>query len=211
MAVFIDTFLKTLLDFGLTEVLTLLMMITISYAVLTKSKIFGDATAMDSGKFTTKAKNVNMINMVLSLILGFLVFLSPFGKAIDLWFTKFFIHTLIILAVILGSYLISGLIGFNFLRPTATTDEERRKQKKFDTIILSLAAFLILLVFINAGGLQQFGVNSSNPIFGAIVNNNWSPETVSQFAGAALVIIVFVAAIGMLGFGSGIKIKRKKP
>lgn len=191
MAVFIDTFITTLRDFGMVEVLTLLMMITITYAVLVKLKLLGDADAQGE-----QGKRANSIAMVLSLILGFLVFISPIGRSIDIWFTKFFIHILIVLATVLGVYLVAGMGGYNF------------DNLKSSNWMIWTGLVIGLIVFVNAGGLGLFGIQGndegvpgSNPIPGVLFGINWTPELVSQLIGAFIVLAIFLGAIALLFFG----------
>lgn len=136
-------------EYGVFEFfLPFLLMFAIFYGLLRKAKLFGDE----------KDKQVKRINLIVAGVAAlFVMVYTPTGISLTAFFANFFTQTMVVLSSILSFALILYM-----LVPTDSLQELLSKPRYAGVLALA-AVFIVLLVFIAAGGLKIFGIDIGSP------------------------------------------------
>jgi len=175
--------------FGIFEFyLPFVLMFTIFYGLLNKSKVFGEP----------KEKQVRNINVIVSFVAALFVMVSPLGFSMTEFFGTFFTQTMVILALLLSFSLI-----FYMMVPADVMKEMFKKPSEYAMIIIPVAILLVLIIFISVGGLGIFGIKLGRPGLPTIPGLGLSSEDLVVI----VLIIVFVLVIWFITRGE----KTEKP
>ena len=138
-------------DYGIFEFyLPFVLMFAIFYGLLTKSKIFGDPS---------KEKRVMNINVIVSVVAAlFVMVYTPAGITLTAFFGTFFTQVMVILATILSFTLILYM-----LLPAGAIEEMFKNPAKYAKYIIPIAALIVLVLFVSAGGLELLGIEIGGP------------------------------------------------
>jgi hypothetical protein len=124
-------------EFGIFEFyLPFILMFTLVYAILDKSKIFGE-----------KAKRINAIVAIVSS--AFVMAYTPVGITLTQFFGAFFTGTLGIFITMLGIVMIAYILSALFAK-------EGEGMKRLATPAIIIAGILGVATFISSGGLAIF-------------------------------------------------------
>jgi hypothetical protein len=130
-------------EYGVFEFfLPFLLMFTIFYALLRKSKIFGEPN------------QVGNVNTIVALIAAlFVMIYTPAGISLTMFFSNFFTQTMVVLTTILSFTLIVYMMPIG--DPAAALSNMK--------YLIPVAGLIMLFVFIAAGGLKIFGIELGSP------------------------------------------------
>jgi hypothetical protein len=178
-------------EYGVFEFfLPFLLMFTIFYALLRKSKLFGEP----------KEKPVSNINIVVSLVAAlFVMIYTPAGVSLTVFFSNFFTQTMVVLSTILSFALILYM-----LVPTEAM-QDLFKGSAFVKILIPAAFLVVLFVFISAGGLSIFGIELEGP--GSIV---WPNLGISGEDVAFVIMLLGFLAVVLYLSKEGVGKKEKR-
>jgi hypothetical protein len=136
-------------EYGVFEFfLPFLLMFAIFYGLLRKAKLFGDEND----------KQVKKINLIVAGVAAlFVMVYTPTGISLTAFFANFFTQTMVVLSSILSFALILYM-----LVPTDAL-QGLLSSPRYAGILALAAVFIVLLVFVAAGGLKIFGIDIGSP------------------------------------------------
>ncbi len=130
--------------------LPFVLMFTIFYGLLSRSKLFGDPS---------KEKRVTNINIVISIVAAlFVMVYPPTGVTLTTFFGTFFTQTMVVLTTVLCF----ALILFMMI-PSGTAENLFSDPTKYAKYLVPFALITVLIIFFAAGGLEIFGIKLGRP------------------------------------------------
>jgi|GEM_PF-517483 len=170
-------------DYGVFEFyLPFVLMFTIFYGLLNKSKIFGDP------KTERQATNINVVVSFVAAL--FVMVYTPAGITLTTFFGTFFTQTMVVLTTILCFALILYM-----MMPVGAFQDLFKDPSKYAKYLVPIAVLVVLIIFFAAGGPKIFGIDFSFGMPGYGIG--MSEETIMT----VILILVFLLVIWFITRG----------